>query len=276
MGRMPYVLNVWMYECYSEVDSTIVEQVGNVIPRIFNWQVVGIKVKYKKFMADKSTDVYSAADPMDGHYFDWNRSPIQQQSEDVEGYGEDNATTSLDALVESVVNHNSDNTNVGTSTTMHVHDDHMDVEGVSADIGPATLVCLVAVVKNQKPNNDNVGTSNMQVNYSSTLSESAQFKLDALLKVIAAPIDDVPIEVVPPAEPVVNQYDISDSQLPLDFPDAVGMAHQAAKTLLRLLSESKRDPKFSSLHTQQNMLMALKQLRIRSKNRNNNSLLMVF
>ncbi|XP_016576850.2 uncharacterized protein LOC107874602 [Capsicum annuum] len=51
MGRMPYVLNVWMYECYSEVDSTIVEQVGNVIPRIFNWQVVGIKVKYKKFMA---------------------------------------------------------------------------------------------------------------------------------------------------------------------------------------------------------------------------------
>ncbi|KAM3263277.1 hypothetical protein P3L10_000271 [Capsicum annuum] len=85
---------------------------------------------------------------MNGHYFDWNRSPIQQQSQDVKGCSEDNATASLDALVESVVNYNSDNTNVGTSTTVHVHNDHMDVEGVSADIGPATLECLVAAVKN--------------------------------------------------------------------------------------------------------------------------------
>ncbi|KAF3644498.1 hypothetical protein FXO38_20133 [Capsicum annuum] len=48
---MPHVLNVWVYECCSEVDSTIAERVGNVIPRIFNWKVVGIKVKYEKFMA---------------------------------------------------------------------------------------------------------------------------------------------------------------------------------------------------------------------------------
>ncbi|PHU08900.1 hypothetical protein BC332_20760 [Capsicum chinense] len=48
---MPHVLNVWMYECCSEVDGTIAERVGNVIPRIFNWKVVGIKVKYEKFMA---------------------------------------------------------------------------------------------------------------------------------------------------------------------------------------------------------------------------------
>ncbi|KAF3680282.1 hypothetical protein FXO38_02380 [Capsicum annuum] len=33
-----------------QVDSTITERVGNVIPRIFNWKVVGIKVKYEKFM----------------------------------------------------------------------------------------------------------------------------------------------------------------------------------------------------------------------------------
>ncbi|KAM3395095.1 hypothetical protein P3S68_004100 [Capsicum galapagoense] len=31
--------------------STIAERVGNVNPRIFNWKVVGIKVKYEKFMA---------------------------------------------------------------------------------------------------------------------------------------------------------------------------------------------------------------------------------
>ncbi|KAF3633456.1 hypothetical protein FXO38_25585 [Capsicum annuum] len=47
---MPNVLNVWMYEYCSEVDNTIAECVGNVIQRIFNWKVVGIKVKYEKFM----------------------------------------------------------------------------------------------------------------------------------------------------------------------------------------------------------------------------------
>ncbi|PHT45374.1 hypothetical protein CQW23_14532 [Capsicum baccatum] len=111
---------------------------------------------------------------------------------DVEGFSEDNATASLDALVEFMVNHNFDNTNVETSTTVHVHNDHM-------------------------------------VDYSSTFSESAQVELDTILKVIAAPVDYVPIEVVPPTGPVVNQYDISDSQLPLDFPDDIVAAHQAVK-----------------------------------------------
>ncbi|KAF3643927.1 hypothetical protein FXO38_20426 [Capsicum annuum] len=365
---MPHVLYVWMYECCSEVDSTMAERLGNVIPRIFNWQVVEIKVKYEKFMTgmfskfmynnirpthkevqslnlqmierfqlkeaecglppeiaadcsdkrlaggvqlqedldieefeefstvppteilkkaglitddstshpskkrkivhfdsttaedqiipssslksvyqdnsdeksddiklilqsycqqegeektgnvhanedvkateifktlkekgkkivgetDKSTDVYSTDDPMDGHYFDWNRSLIQQQSQDVERCSEDNATANLDALVESVVNHNSNNTIVGTSTTVHVHNDHM-------------------------------------VHYSSTLPESSQVELDTILKVIAALVDEVPKEVVPPSESIVNQHNISDSQLPLDFPDSVVAAHQAVK-----------------------------------------------
>ncbi|XP_047257402.1 uncharacterized protein LOC107850067 [Capsicum annuum] len=70
----------------------------------------------------------------------------------------------------------------------------------------------------------------MQVDCSSTLPKSIQLKLDAIMKVIAAPVDDVPIEVIPLAESVVNQHDISDSQLPFDFPDTVVAAHQAAKT----------------------------------------------
>ncbi|PHU01089.1 hypothetical protein BC332_30876 [Capsicum chinense] len=131
----------------------------------------------------------------------WDDIKLFLQSYDVEGCSEDNATAILDALVESVVNHNADNTNVGTSIIVHVHNDHMcyvfkDVEGVSADFGPAILKCLVAVIENQKPDNDNVGTSNMQVDYSSTLLESAQVELDVILKVIAAPVDDVPIEIV--------------------------------------------------------------------------------
>ncbi|PHU20776.1 hypothetical protein BC332_11927 [Capsicum chinense] len=153
---------------------------------------------------------------------------------DVEGCSEDNVTASLDALVEFVVNHNSDNTNIGTSTTVHVHNDHMDVERASADIRPATLECLVAAVENLKPDNGtdngNDKTSTMQVDYSSTLSELIQVELDVILKVIAAPMDDVPIEVIPPSEPVVDQHNISDSQLPLDFPDVVIAAHQTAKT----------------------------------------------
>ncbi|KAF3671257.1 hypothetical protein FXO37_08138 [Capsicum annuum] len=102
-----------------------------------------------------------------------------------------------------------------------------DVEGVSADIGPATLESLFAAVGNLKPDNTNVETSIMQVDYSSTLFESAQIELDAILKVIAAPVDDVLIEVVPLSESVVNQHDISDSQLSSDFSDAVVAAHQA-------------------------------------------------
>ncbi|KAM3307354.1 hypothetical protein P3S67_009097 [Capsicum chacoense] len=172
------------------------------------------------------------------------------QKGDVKGCSEDNATAIRDALVESVANHNSDNTNAGTSTTVHVHNDHMDDEGVSADFRPATLKCLVATVENQKPDNDNVETSNIQVDYSSTLPESAQVELDAILKVIAAPVDDVPIEVVLLAEPIVNQHDISDSQLPLDFTDVIVAAHQAAKTPTKMVKRIRtRSKVFKSPYT---------------------------
>ncbi|PHU12427.1 hypothetical protein BC332_19357 [Capsicum chinense] len=145
-----------------------------------------------------SLNINSDDDPMDGHYFDWNRSPIQEQSEDVEGCCEDIATARLDALVKFVVNQNSASPNIGTPSIVHINKDHMDVERVSADIGPATLKSLVAVVENLKPGSANVGTSTMQVDYSSTLSESAQVELDAILEGIAAPMDDLLIEVIPP------------------------------------------------------------------------------
>ncbi|KAF3651962.1 hypothetical protein FXO38_16357 [Capsicum annuum] len=96
---------------------------------------------------------------------------------DVKGCCEDIATARLDALVKFVVNQNPANPNIGTPSTVHINKDHMDVERVSADIGPATLESLVAVVENLKPGSANVGTSTMQVDYSSTLSESAQVEL---------------------------------------------------------------------------------------------------
>ncbi|KAF3681190.1 putative protein EIN4-like [Capsicum annuum] len=140
------------------------------------------------------------------------------------------SSSKLDALVKFVVNQNPANPNVGTSSTVHINKDHMDVEGVSTDIGPATLESLVGVVENLKSDSANVGTSTMQVDYSSTLPESAQVELDAILEGTAAPVDDLPIEVVPLSEAIVNKHDISDSQLPPDFSDAVVAAHQATKT----------------------------------------------
>ncbi|KAM3290482.1 hypothetical protein P3S67_018771 [Capsicum chacoense] len=50
LGGVPFILNVWMYECCSEVDKRIVVRQSNIIPRIFNWSVVGVRPRYEKFM----------------------------------------------------------------------------------------------------------------------------------------------------------------------------------------------------------------------------------
>ncbi|XP_055833603.1 uncharacterized protein LOC129902402 [Solanum dulcamara] len=51
LGGMPYTLNVWIYECASQVPSEIAVRVGNKIPRILNWRVVAVKPKFETFMS---------------------------------------------------------------------------------------------------------------------------------------------------------------------------------------------------------------------------------
>ncbi|XP_055822242.1 uncharacterized protein LOC129890785 [Solanum dulcamara] len=51
LGGMPYALNVWIYECVSQVPSEIAVRVGNKIPRILNWRVVAVKPKFETFMS---------------------------------------------------------------------------------------------------------------------------------------------------------------------------------------------------------------------------------
>ncbi|KAG5594836.1 hypothetical protein H5410_036068 [Solanum commersonii] len=46
LSSMPYVLNVWIYECASEVNEEIVVKEGNYILKICNWRVVGVKPKF--------------------------------------------------------------------------------------------------------------------------------------------------------------------------------------------------------------------------------------
>ncbi|KAF3625071.1 hypothetical protein FXO37_31067 [Capsicum annuum] len=112
-----------------------------------------------------------------------------------------------------------------------------DIEGVSVDIGTATLEALVKAVKKLKLDNANVGTSStvnvlkdQRDDYSSTILESDQGEIDAILEGLAAPVYDLPLEVVPPSVEIVNQHHISNIQLPPDFSDAIVVAHQAAKT----------------------------------------------
>ncbi|KAH0761455.1 hypothetical protein KY290_017528 [Solanum tuberosum] len=51
LADMPYVLNVWIYECASAIDDEIAVKVGNFIPRICDWRVVGVKPKFGMFMS---------------------------------------------------------------------------------------------------------------------------------------------------------------------------------------------------------------------------------
>ncbi|XP_055822224.1 uncharacterized protein LOC129890762 [Solanum dulcamara] len=65
LGGMPYALNVWIYECASQVPSEIAVRVGNKIPRILNWRVVAVMPKFETFMStifsEKPEDSTSAA-----------------------------------------------------------------------------------------------------------------------------------------------------------------------------------------------------------------------
>ncbi|KAF3678238.1 hypothetical protein FXO37_04473 [Capsicum annuum] len=78
---------------------------------------------------------------------------------------------------------------------------------------------IVPIVKDKEKGDD----------YSSTILESAQSELDAIMKRLEALVDDLPLEVVKPIEEMVNQHFIFDSQMPPDFPNAVVAVQKAAK-----------------------------------------------
>ena len=48
---MPYALNVWIYECASNLNYEIAVRERNVIPRICNWRVVSEKAKFEMLMS---------------------------------------------------------------------------------------------------------------------------------------------------------------------------------------------------------------------------------
>ncbi|KAF3643618.1 Dihydrolipoyl dehydrogenase 1, chloroplastic [Capsicum annuum] len=52
LNGMPYALQIWWYECCSEVDESIVVRENNLIPRMINWKVVKPKPRYEDLMED--------------------------------------------------------------------------------------------------------------------------------------------------------------------------------------------------------------------------------
>ncbi|KAM3253018.1 hypothetical protein P3L10_007088 [Capsicum annuum] len=99
-------------------------------------------------------------------------------------------TATLNALVDAVVNQNSDYSKV--QNPENIHEDHLN-------------------------------------EYLSTLLESAQLEIDAIMQGLTAPVDDIPLEVVKPVDETVNLHSLSDSQIPSNYPDSVIAAHLAAK-----------------------------------------------
>ncbi|PHT51866.1 hypothetical protein CQW23_06328 [Capsicum baccatum] len=50
LGGIPQVLNMWMFELCSNIDTKVAVTEGNNIPRILNWRVVAVRPQYNQFM----------------------------------------------------------------------------------------------------------------------------------------------------------------------------------------------------------------------------------
>ncbi|KAF3638635.1 hypothetical protein FXO38_23140 [Capsicum annuum] len=232
---MPHVLNVWMYECCSDVDSTIAELVGNVIPRIFNWKVVGIKVKYEKFMAG-----------MFNKFMYTNLRPTHEEVQMLDLPMIDDIQLNND---ESALSHDTYPDRSGKRHAIDIHTqsniEHQAFEDFSTVPPPEILIKA-----DSEKTPPSVSEKSMPIDQSRTFdsehldaptlipsssgkSESAQLEIDAIMQGLATPIDDIPLEVVKPMDETVNLYSLSDSQITSNYPDSVVAAYVAAKTLAK-------------------------------------------
>ncbi|KAM3270893.1 hypothetical protein P3S67_029095 [Capsicum chacoense] len=50
LSGIPQVLNMWMFELCSNVESKVAIREGNNIPRILNWKVVAVRPQFNQFV----------------------------------------------------------------------------------------------------------------------------------------------------------------------------------------------------------------------------------
>ena len=60
LNGFPYALNIWIYECASTINTDIAVKEVNGIPKICNWQVVGLKPKFELFMEIIYSEVFNS------------------------------------------------------------------------------------------------------------------------------------------------------------------------------------------------------------------------
>ncbi|KAF3620479.1 hypothetical protein FXO38_02697 [Capsicum annuum] len=71
LSGLPYVLQIWCYECCAKIDESLAVCVHNLIPRMVNWKMVKPKPRYEDLMDDMFNDAANVAQAV----------AVQQQSE---------------------------------------------------------------------------------------------------------------------------------------------------------------------------------------------------
>ncbi|XP_047253652.1 uncharacterized protein LOC124887774 [Capsicum annuum] len=151
---------------------------------------------------------------------------VNQELEDIE-------TTTLNGLVGTVVNHNLDYSKVQNPMTKNIRPISEDgqqtweVTFFFLMLLPKALFLgrIIPVFSLMT-----CALSPAMDEYLSTISESAQLKIDAIMQGLAAPVDDILLEIIKSMDETVNLHFLSDSQIPSNYPDSVVVAHLAAKS----------------------------------------------
>ncbi|XP_047268159.1 uncharacterized protein LOC124898559 [Capsicum annuum] len=302
IGEMPYVLNVWMYECCSEFVYTNLWPTHEEVQRLDLPTIEGVELNgYESAFShdtylDRSDSEKTPSSvsrknmPIDqlrisdservdaqtltpsssgksGHQdnFDqkWNelkfflksyvdqkftflhKVMVKQHEESNDRRNKQHAKlTSMLKHIKHTHEKDQQDQDVQCLQKKDVPSKKQDFERFSADIETFTLNAFVEEMVNQESEDIGTATLNALVDivdeYLSTISESAQLKIDAIMQDLAALVDDIPLEVVKSMDEIINLHSLSYSQIPSHYPDSVFVAHLVTKSPAKLIKTRSR------------------------------------
>ncbi|KAF3621419.1 hypothetical protein FXO38_31838 [Capsicum annuum] len=152
---------------------------------------------------------------------------VNQEPKDIE-------TATMNALIDAVINQNSDYSKVETPMTGNIHKDHSDeylsTISESAQLEIDTIMQGLAVIRVYQAVQQ-VLQAVQQVHDHSHVANLGSYKNSKLCSCkwpCEAPVDDISLEVVKPVDETVNLHPLFDSQILSYYPDSVVAAHLAA------------------------------------------------